>query len=61
MRVKIWHYYTGIFWLAMIEFYNFSQKGVKKKFSLDRNTIYIFPISSTICEYMDVWANGVQR
>ena len=29
MRVKIWHYYSGIFWLAMIEYYNFSQKGVK--------------------------------
>ena len=29
MRVKIWHYYSSIFWLAMIEYYNFSQKGVK--------------------------------
>lgn len=29
MRVKIWHYYSGIFWVAMIEYYNFSQKGVK--------------------------------
>ena len=29
MRVKTWHFRSGIFWLAMIEYYNFSQKGVK--------------------------------
>ena len=31
MRVKIWHYYSDIFWLAVIEFYNFSQQSVKKE------------------------------